>query len=1058
MATFSFNNLDASRSYTEGGAPITVDNDIALSGSPAGNFTGGTLQFSLSDADSGDTFSLVSDSDPKVDGAISFDGDDVYLGNGTERDKIGVIDSTLNGQNGQDLKINFSSPLTNGSFESGDTAGWTVYESEYDKVTLGGQTTDYYYNDGTTTGSGAAVTVADSASVSYRHEVQQLVVNNGDYALNLTNRGSISFTNQTPTRVDGEAIDGYGSWFGPYVVSDPFTVENAGASIAFDWSAQNGGDSYDVFGYLVDLGADGAYGGGDDSRTKLFSERGDSRDWTTESIELSSAGTYAFEFVSGTYDQTGGKGVGASLYIDAVRLISGEVTSESTVSAIAQKVTFASTAEDTVPSRTLTVSAKDAENNETSATMSLDTTQLNDAPSFTGDATLDAVDEDSTPAGEAVSALFGSLFSDVDATYEPKDTLAGIAVTDDTSQESEGHWQYSTDAGAHWFDLESVGADSALLLEADALLRFDPVEHYNGKPGSLTAHAVDSAGSITFTEGNTRETFDTTSDDATSSVSDAGVILSTTINAVNDAPVFTTSNTLSTSENIKEVATLEATDVEKGTITYSLTGGADQSLFTLDTDSGALSFVDAPNFESPKDQDEDNVYDVTVTADDGQGGKTPLSLEVTVTNVNERSPSPIRVTPNSSDDSLPDTPSGRPSVSETISTTGSRSGTAKLVENTGNDNEVTVTLPGGTSLVNQGARSAVNAQQAIADLIGSIDAKQPGNLDDQSSVATDWLSNRPDGSLLDIRTLVLNDNRSASTGTPIQIMGNADGGAGSSGHQEAFVIDTTGLPEGNLLQLDNIEFASVVGATSITGGEGNNVIVADDAAQTIVLGEGDDELYGGGGDDTVGSEDGDDRLFGDSGDDELFGGAGADLLHGGSDTDVARYEGNRDEYLITQDHSVITVQNKEDASDIDTLVNVESLVFADGEENITYDDDLTWITGLYDQVLGRQADVDGIQYWAQQHAAGLSKSEMALLFMTSPEAGQSLDMQSAGIDSVVDTLYASLLGRDADASGKAYWASQMESGVSLHHVVGGFMAAEEMRTHDLNTTQWDFIA
>ncbi|MEC4766718.1 DUF4214 domain-containing protein [Halomonas sp. CUBES01] len=235
-------------------------------------------------------------------------------------------------------------------------------------------------------------------------------------------------------------------------------------------------------------------------------------------------------------------------------------------------------------------------------------------------------------------------------------------------------------------------------------------------------------------------------------------------------------------------------------------------------------------------------------------------------------------------------------------------------------------------------------------------------------------------------------------------------------------------------------------------------VLGDNNAQTLFFGPGDDIIRGGGGDDVVGSAGGDDRLFGNSGDDELSGGAGADLLHGGRDTDVVRYEGNRDDYLITQDHSVITVQARNDSSDTDTLVNVESLAFADGEESITYDDDLSWITGLYDQVLGRQADVDGIQYWAQQHAEGLGKSDMARLFMTSAEASQSLDVQDDGIEGVVDTLYASLLGREADASGKAYWVDQLESGASLGDVVGGFMVSEEMRTHDLDATQWDFIA
>ncbi|OHY98660.1 cadherin domain-containing protein [Salinicola sp. MIT1003] len=542
-------------------------------------------------------------------------------------------------------------------------------------------------------------------------------------------------------------------------------------------------------------------------------------------------------------------------------------------------------------------------------------------------------------------------------------------------------------------------------------------------------------------------------------LSSSAQALAISVTNTNDAPMFSTSPSLGVKENTKAVTTLDATDADGDTLTYSLSGGADKGLFTLDANSGALTFTSAPDFEAPKDQNKDNIYDLTVTANDGHGGTTPLTLAITVTDVNETrpptpDPDPITVTPS---DPQPNTPSGKPSVSETITNTGSQAGTAKLVENTGNANEVTATLPGGVSLVNQGARSAVDTQQALADLIDSIDAKQPTNLNDQTGVASQWLTNRPDGTLLDIRTLVLGDSGNASASTPIQITGIANDSSSGSSHQEAFVIDTSALPGGNQLQLDNIDFASIIGATTLSGGDGDNVVIADDAAQTIVLGADDDELHGGGGDDTVGSKGGDDLIYGEAGNDTVFGGAGADRLHGGSDTDTARYDGNRDDYIVTQDHSVITIQSKADPSDVDTLINVETLAFADDNETVEYTSDLNWIAGLYQQVLGRQADVDGIQYWAQRNTDGMSKTDIAMSFLTSSEAGQQLDGSGSGIDATLDTLYQFLLGRDADVSGKAYWANELERGTSLRDVVGGFMDSAEMSTHDLTATEWSFI-
>ena len=94
------------------------------------------------------------------------------------------------------------------------------------------------------------------------------------------------------------------------------------------------------------------------------------------------------------------------------------------------------------------------------------------------------------------------------------------------------------------------------------------------------------------------------------------------------------------------------------------------------------------------------------------------------------------------------------------------------------------------------------------------------------------------------------------------------------------------MPSGSTIQLDNIDFAAIVGAVTVTGGAGSQVVIGDSANQVIVLGADDDVLRGGGGDDFVGSRGGDDRLYGDSGNDHLAGGPGNDYLEGGTGNDI----------------------------------------------------------------------------------------------------------------------------------------------------------------------------
>ena len=80
---------------------------------------------------------------------------------------------------------------------------------------------------------------------------------------------------------------------------------------------------------------------------------------------------------------------------------------------------------------------------------------------------------------------------------------------------------------------------------------------------------------------------------------------------------------------------MTANDPDAGaTQTYSIIGGADAALFTIDATTGALSFLAAPNFESPADAGANNIYDVTVQVSDGTLTDSQ-AIAVTVTNVNE---------------------------------------------------------------------------------------------------------------------------------------------------------------------------------------------------------------------------------------------------------------------------------------------------------------------------------------------------------------------------------------------------------------------------------------
>ena len=106
---------------------------------------------------------------------------------------------------------------------------------------------------------------------------------------------------------------------------------------------------------------------------------------------------------------------------------------------------------------------------------------------------------------------------------------------------------------------------------------------------------------------------------------------------VNDhAPVMTTAGIQTVAENTTAVTTVTATDPDAGqALSYSIIGGADAGKFTIGSNTGALSFITAPNFELPTDAGGNNVYDVTVQVSDGHGGTDSQAIAVTVTNTND---------------------------------------------------------------------------------------------------------------------------------------------------------------------------------------------------------------------------------------------------------------------------------------------------------------------------------------------------------------------------------------------------------------------------------------
>ena len=128
---------------------------------------------------------------------------------------------------------------------------------------------------------------------------------------------------------------------------------------------------------------------------------------------------------------------------------------------------------------------------------------------------------------------------------------------------------------------------------------------------------------------------------ANDGVQDTTQALTIAVTDVNDAPVITSNAGAIVAENTTAVTAVMASDPDAGdTKTFSIVsvvdgGGADGAKFSINSSTGALSFVSAPDFELPTDDDEDNIYIVTVKVTDSGGLSDTQAIAVAVTDAND---------------------------------------------------------------------------------------------------------------------------------------------------------------------------------------------------------------------------------------------------------------------------------------------------------------------------------------------------------------------------------------------------------------------------------------
>ncbi|OHC11958.1 MAG: hypothetical protein A2002_12050 [Pseudomonadales bacterium GWC1_66_9] len=234
---------------------------------------------------------------------------------------------------------------------------------------------------------------------------------------------------------------------------------------------------------------------------------------------------------------------------------------------------------------------------------------------------------------------------------------------------------------------------------------------------------------------------------------------------------------------------------------------------------------------------------------------------------------------------------------------------------------------------------------------------------------------------------------------------------------------------------------------TIISGNGNDLItVSGDKNTTLVGAAGNDTLITSGGNDSVVGGLGNDSISTGAGNDTIVSGLGRDTISAGEGFDVVKFNGNVENFnIIDLGDGELFVHSKLSPLNSSTIRNAEILSFETpaGTENVALVENETEATAmrLYEAFFDRSADIDGAEYWLGQLEAGaVSLTDIANGFQNSEEFQANGELDDSAF---VELLYENALDREADEAGKDFWVEQLEGGVSRADVAISIVGSPE---------------
>jgi len=198
---------------------------------------------------------------------------------------------------------------------------------------------------------------------------------------------------------------------------------------------------------------------------------------------------------------------------------------------------------------------------------------------------------------------------------------------------------------------------------------------------------------------------------------------------------------------------------------------------------------------------------------------------------------------------------------------------------------------------------------------------------------------------------------------------------------------------------------------------------------------------------------GDDNIYAYAGSDTIKNGPGNDYINGGSGLDFLIMSGKIDEYSMSGSLNNFVIKDKLGDDGVDTVSQVERLLFDDYALAFDLDGAAGQAYRLYQAAFNRQPDLKGLGYWIDKMDDGMSLTRVANEFYRSNEFQTKYGSYLSN-STFITNLYENVLHRAPDVGGFDYWNNKLSSGsFSRAEVLASFSESAENQAQIIGQIQ-----